>query len=142
MTTPPDPLGVAPAAPGSRACGTEPQSVSALRASIPNAEQFLALVLQHEDALEDDRSSIHFTRIAIVQAYEAVLNEMNDLREALAAVANSALDIGIERAAIAKGARAALDRKCEHQWKVTSQRLQGMWLMCTHCGATKEEAWD
>jgi hypothetical protein len=31
-------LGVAASPPGSRPCGTEPQSVSALRASIPNAD--------------------------------------------------------------------------------------------------------
>lgn len=31
---------------------------------------------------------------------------------------------------------------CDHVWKVTSQRLQGMWCKCEKCGATKEETWD
>lgn len=31
---------------------------------------------------------------------------------------------------------------CAHEWKVTSQRLQGMWCKCSKCGATKEETWD
>lgn len=32
--------------------------------------------------------------------------------------------------------------KCEHLWKVTSHRLQGMWSKCEKCGAMKEETWD
>ena len=31
---------------------------------------------------------------------------------------------------------------CKHEWKVTSQRLQGMSCKCDKCGATKEETWD
>lgn len=39
-------------------------------------------------------------------------------------------------------AEQANTQKCEHAWKVTSQRLQGMWCRCEKCGATKEETWD
>jgi hypothetical protein len=31
---------------------------------------------------------------------------------------------------------------CAHVWKVTSQRLQGMWSKCEKCGAEKESTWD
>jgi hypothetical protein len=35
-----------------------------------------------------------------------------------------------------------LEARCAHAWKVTSQRLQGMWCRCDLCGARKEETWD
>jgi hypothetical protein len=43
-------------------------------------------------------------------------------------------------AAVQVEARAGVD--CAHEWKVTSQRLLGMWCKCSKCGATKEETWD
>jgi hypothetical protein len=40
------------------------------------------------------------------------------------------------------GIAAAADASCEHVWKVTSQRTQGLWSKCEKCGITKESTWD
>ena len=48
----------------------------------------------------------------------------------------------MELSAFAIGVEVGFALNCDHEWRVTSTRAQGMWARCDKCGDTKEETWD